>query len=109
METTMPMIMNMVRKDMIPLSQAVRMGAVAPGEAFSLPKGDIKVGMDADLAIFDMRNVTTIDVKALHSKCGHSQYGGREAVFPDTVIIRGEVQVEGAEFCGEQKGVDIYG
>ncbi|MBO4357109.1 MAG: dihydroorotase [Candidatus Methanomethylophilaceae archaeon] len=108
-ETTMPMIMNMVRKDMIPLSQAVRMGAVAPGEAFSLPKGDIKVGMDADLAIFDMRNVTTIDVKALHSKCGHTQYGGREAVFPDTVIIRGEVQVEGAEFCGEQRGVDIYG
>ena len=108
-ETTMPMIMNMVRKDMIPLSQAVRMGAVAPGEAFSLPKGDIKVGMDADLAIFDMRNVTTIDVKALHSKCGHTQYGGREAVFPDTVIIRGEVQVEGAEFCGEQSGVDICG
>ena len=108
-ETTMPIIMNMVRKNMIPLSQAVRMGAIAPGEAFSLPKGNISVGMDADLAIFDLRNVTKIDPKNLHSKCGHTQYAGREAVFPDTVIIRGEVQVEGAEFCGEQRGVDIYG
>ncbi|MBR4684990.1 MAG: dihydroorotase [Candidatus Methanomethylophilaceae archaeon] len=108
-ETTMPIIMNMVRKDIIPLSQAVRMGANAPGQAFSLPKGGIAVGMDADFSIFDMRKVTRIDPKTLHSKCGHSQYGGMEAIFPDTVIIRGEVQVEGAEFCGESRGVDIYG
>ncbi len=108
-ETTVPILMNMVRKDIIPLSQAVRMCAHAPGESFSLPKGDIKVGMDADLAIFDMRNVSVIDPKKLHSKCGHTQYAGREAVFPDTVIIRGEVQVEGGEFCGEQRGVDIFG
>lgn len=108
-ETTMPIIMNMVRKDIIPLSQAVRMGANAPGQAFSLPKGNIAVGMDADFSIFDMRKVTRIDLKALHSRCGHSQYGGMEAIFPDTVIIRGEVQVEGAEFCGESRGEDIYG
>ena len=108
-ETTMPMVMNMVRKGTIPLSQAVRMGANAPGKAFSLPKGDIEVGMDADLAIFDMRKVSTIDVKSLHSKCGHTQYGGREAIFPDTVFIRGEIQVEGGEFCGERRGVDIFG
>jgi len=108
-ETTMPIIMNMVRKDIIPLSQAVRMGAVAPGQSFSLPKGDIKVGNDADFAIFDMRKVTAIDPKRLHSKCGHTQYGGKEAIFPDTVIIRGEVQVDGGEFCGESRGVDICG
>ena len=106
-ETTMPIIMNMVRKDIIPISQAVRMGAINPGEAFSLPKGDIKVGNDADLLIFDMRKVSEINVKRLHSKCGHTQYAGWEAVFPDTVIIRGEVQVEGAEFCGERRGADV--
>jgi dihydroorotase len=108
-ETTMPMVMNLVRKDMIPLSQAVRMGSSAPGEAFGMRKGAIAVGNDADFSIFDMRKVSTIDLKTLHSKCGHCQYVGREAVFPDTVIIRGEVQIEGAEFCGEQSGVDICG
>ena len=108
-ETTMPIVMNMVRKGIIPMSQAVTMGAIAPGRAFSLPKGELKVGMDADLAIFDMRKSTAIDVKRLHSKCGHSQYGGLEAVFPDTVFIRGEIQVEDGEFCGERRGVDIFG
>ena len=107
-ETTMPIVMNMVRKETIPLQQAVRMGAQAPGATFSLPKGEIEVGKDADFAIFDMRNVSVIDPKKLHSKCGHTQYAGREAIFPDTVIIRGEVQVEGGEFCGERRGEDMF-
>ena len=108
-ETTMPMIMNMVRKDIIPLKLAVDMGAKNPGEAFGLRKGRIAPGYDADFAIFDMRESRRIDVTSLHSKCGHSPYGGMEAVFPDTVIIRGEVQVQDGEFCGERKGVDICG
>ena len=108
-ETTMPIIMNMVRKDIIPLDLAVRMGAQNPGEAFGLRKGRIAPGYDADFAIFDMRESRRIEVSSLHSKCGHSPYGGMEAVFPDTVIIRGEVQVQDGEFCGERKGVDICG
>lgn len=108
-ETTMPIIMNMVRKDIIPLKLAVDMGARNPGEAFGLRKGRIAPGYDADFAIFDMRESRRIDVPSLHSKCGHSPYGGMEAVFPDTVIIRGEVQVQDGEFCGERKGVDICG
>ena len=108
-ETTMPIIMNMVRKDVIPLDLAVRMGAQNPGEAFGLRKGRIAPGYDADFAIFDMRESRRIEVSSLHSKCGHSPYGGMEAVFPDTVIIRGEVQVQDGEFCGERKGVDICG
>ncbi|MGN0098430.1 MAG: dihydroorotase family protein [Candidatus Methanomethylophilaceae archaeon] len=108
-ETTMPIIMNMVRKDIIPLKLAVDMGARNPGEAFGLRKGRIAVGYDADFAIFDMRESRRIEVPSLHSKCGHSPYGGMEAVFPDTVIIRGEVQVQDGEFCGERKGVDICG
>ncbi|AMK13412.1 dihydroorotase PyrC [methanogenic archaeon mixed culture ISO4-G1] len=107
-ETTMPILMNMVRKQIIPLSQAVRMGSEAPSDAFSLPKGGIAVGKDADLAIFDMRKVTKIDVHSLHSKCGHTQYGGMEAIFPDTVMVRGDVQIEGGEFCGDRIGEDMF-
>lgn len=108
-ETTMPIVMNMVRKDIIPLDLAVRMGAENPGEVFGLRKGRIAPGYDADFAIFDMRRSERVDVSQLHSRCGHSPYGGMEAVFPDTVIIRGEVQVRDGEFCGERKGVDICG
>ncbi len=108
-ETTMPMVMSMVRRSTIPLDLAVRMGADAPAASFGIRKGRIAVGYDADFAVFDMRRSSPIDVRALHSRCGHSPYGGMEAVFPDTVIIRGEVQVEDGEFCGERKGVDICG
>lgn len=108
-ETTMPIVMDMVRNQTIPLKLAVSMGSSAPAEAFSLNKGRIDVGMDADFAVFDFRNSVRIDARRLHSRCGHSPYGGFSAVFPDTVIIRGEVQVEGGEFCGECIGKDVCG
>ncbi|MCK9323316.1 MAG: dihydroorotase family protein [Candidatus Methanomethylophilaceae archaeon] len=108
-ETSMPIVMNMVRTNIIPMEQAVRMGAEAPASAFNVKKGKIAVGYDADLALFDMRSVSTIDVKKLHSKAGYSPYAGWEAVFPDTVIIRGQIQVQDGEFCGERIGEDICG
>lgn len=108
-ETTMPMVMDMVRRDVIPMAQAVRMGAENPGRLFSVPKGRIAVGYDADLLVFDMRNSSVIDVRSLHSRCGHSPYGGFGAVFPETVMVRGEVQVEDGEFCGEPLGRDVCG
>ncbi len=90
-ETTMPIVMDMVRRTLIPMSQAVRMGAGNPGRLFSLNKGRIAAGCDADLLVFDMRGSSAIDIRRLHSRCGHSPYGGYGAVFPKTVMVRGEV------------------
>lgn len=108
-ETTMPMVMEMVRSARIPMSLAVSMGAANPGRLFSLRKGRIAAGYDADLQIYDMRRSSEIDVKRLHSRCGHSPYGGFRAVFPETVMVRGEVQVQDGEFCGEPLGSDVCG
>jgi dihydroorotase len=108
-ETTIPIVMNMVRKNTIPLSQAVSMGAEVPAASFGMKKGIIKEGYDADLTVFDLRKVSEIDVRKLHSKAGHSPYGGWEAVFPETVIVRGEIQLNSGEFCGDRVGKDIYG
>lgn len=108
-ETQIPMAAEMARAGDIPLSQLVSMGAENPGRIFSLPKGKIEVGYDADFAIFDMRRSAPVDVKRLHSKAGWSPYGGMPAVFPDTVIVRGEVQVSEGEPCGEPLGRDVCG
>ncbi len=108
-ETTIPMAMEMVRKQEISLQTAVRMGAERPAELFSIGKGKIAKGYDADFCVFDFHRQSVIDVRRLHSKCGHSPYGGFPAVFPETVIIRGEVQVDSGEFCGECMGKDICG
>lgn len=105
----MPMAMEMARAGEIPLSLAVRMGAEAPCARFSVEKGRIAVGYDADLSFFDMRKVAEIDLKKLHTKAGFNPYLGRRAIFPDTVIIRGQVQVKEGELCGEPLGQDIRG
>ncbi|AIZ56711.1 dihydroorotase [Candidatus Methanoplasma termitum] len=108
-ETTIPMVMNMVRNNTITLKQAVSMGSETPAAAFGMRKGRIEEGCDADLSVFDTRNFAKINVRKLHSKAGHSPYEGWEAVFPDIVMVRGEVQIEGGEFCGEKVGKDAYG
>ena len=108
-ETSMPIVMNMVRKEQIPLSRAVSMGAFAPAQAFDMNKGRIEVGMDADLTIFDMHNVSKIDERKLHSKAGYSPYDGWEAIFPEMVMVRGDIQIKDGEFCGHRVGEDICG
>jgi len=108
-ETTIPIVMNMVRKNIIPLAQAVSMGSETPAVSFGMKKGRIEEGYDADLSVFDMRDFSNISVRKLHSKAGHSPYDGWEAVFPELVMVRGEVQIDDGEFCGERVGKDIYG
>lgn len=108
-ETTMPIVMEMVRAGVIPLSEAVRMGSSNPGRLFGVPKGAIAEGYDADIAVFDMRETSKVDVRRLHSRCGHSPYAGYDAVFPQDVLVRGSLQVHEGEFCGEPIGRDVRG
>ena len=106
-ETNIPVFMAKVKQNMFPLGLLVRMGAEMPAKVFGIPKGRIEVGYDADFAVFDMRRMTDIDVNRLHSRSGYSPYEGWDAVFPDTVIVRGETQISEGEFCGSNTGRDV--
>ncbi len=108
-ETDIPIWMNLVKHNQIPLELIVRMGAEMPARTFGINKGRIAVGYDADLIAFDMKKGTTINADRLHSRASYSPYEGMEAIFPDTVIIRGEVQVDDGEFCGSNVGEDVSG
>ncbi len=108
-ETTMPIVMDMVRKGETDLANVARMACHNPGTLFDVRKGRIAVGYDADIAVFDMREASNIDVRGLHSRCGHSPYAGYEAVFPKDVYVRGSLQVSDGEFCGEPIGRDVRG
>lgn len=108
-ETTLPMVMEMVRSGTVRMADAVRMASYNPGALFGIPKGRIAEGYDADFAVFDMRRTSRIDVRDLHSRCGHSPYGGYDAVFPRSVCVRGSLQVRDGEFCGEPIGRDVRG
>lgn len=108
-ETDVPIWMSAVKHNNIPLSLIVKMGAEMPAKRFGINKGKIAVGYDADLIAFDMRNEETINVNRLHSRSGYTPYEGMGAIFPDTVIIRGELQVDDGEYCGSTVGRDICG
>jgi len=108
-ETTMPMMMNLFKKGIVPLETLVRMSSYVPAQTFGLRKGRIEKGYDADLAVYDLKNVTKVDQNRLHGKNPSAVYEGKEAIFPEMVILRGNIQIEDGEFCGEALGEDVVG
>jgi dihydroorotase len=106
-ETYVPIMMDLVKRGRVQIKELVRMASTAPAEAFSINKGKIAIGYDADLMIFDMRNTKKIKERDMHSKAGYTVYEGWDAIFPDTVIIRGEIQLKGGELCGGTMGRNI--
>ncbi len=107
-ETAVPMFMAMVKKGEMNLGELVRMGAVNPAKAFSVKKGRIAKGYDADFAVFDPKKMASINANVLHSKAGYTPYEGKDAIMADTVIIRGNVQIRDGEFCGSRCGADLF-
>jgi dihydroorotase len=106
-ETYVPIMMDHVKRGRLNINEFVRMSSTAPAEAFGINKGKIKEGYDADLMIFDMRNTKKIKEKDMHSKAGYTVYEGWDAIFPDIVMIRGEIQINKGELCGGKIGRNI--
>ena len=106
-ETNVPLFMNLVKHGTLPLGLVAKMFSETPSETFGINKGRIAKGYDADFAVFDMRDIRTINYEKLHSRAGYSPYDGMEAVFPSHVFVRGEMQMEDGEYCGSKIGRDI--
>ncbi len=100
-ELRMPLLFSEgVGKGRISLARLVEVGCEAPARLFGLypRKGTIQPGSDADLVVWDPDRVFTVRWGDLHDRVGYTPYEGREIRgFPETVIRRGEVVVEGGE------------
>jgi dihydroorotase len=106
-ETTVPMLLAMVKKGSLPLEVLVRAMAERPAEIFGLNKGAIEEGKDADLIVVDPRAVAGIKVNNLHSKCGWTLFEGYDAIFPRATYVRGRAVVEDGDIAGEREGRDV--
>jgi dihydroorotase len=85
-----------VKSNLITLERLVDAVSTRPAEIFGLRwKGKIEVGRDADLVIVDPRSPREIKADRLHSRADWTPYEGKEAVFPQMTIIRGEVVFDG--------------
>jgi dihydropyrimidinase len=78
----------------------VELTSTAQAKAYGLHprKGTIAIGADADLVIWDERDVT-ISNGMLHHACDYTPYEGRRLkAWPGMTIARGEVVWDGTEF-----------
>ncbi len=103
-ETYVPIFLYLMKIGKIPLQRMVEVLMERPAELVGVKKGKIDVGYDADIIAVEMSEVKKIKSERLHYKCGWSPYEGFAAIFPHTVLLRGEEIIEEYEFVGERSG-----
>ena len=94
LETLLPMLYaEGVRRGRLTLERMVDVLATTPARIAGLrSKGEIAVGKDADLVLFDPTNTRTIRATEMHSACDYDPFEGWEVTgWPRAVLLRGEV------------------
>ena len=92
-----------VRTGRLSLNAWVAICCTTPAKLTGLKrKGDIAIGFDADLVIFDPEKTVTLSTDTLHEQVDWTPYQGLALQgWPETVLSRGQVVVERNEFRGE--------
>ena len=92
-----------VRTGRISLNQWIEFCCTTPARLAGLTgKGDIQVGFDADLVIFDPERKLTLSTETLHEQVDWTPYEGLTLRgWPAFTISRGEVIVENDKFYGQ--------
>ncbi|MEY2571215.1 MAG: dihydropyrimidinase, partial [Acidimicrobiaceae bacterium] len=103
-ETRMALVWEGVTAGRITRADWVRLCAEAPARTFGLwpAKGSLRVGVDADVVVWDPARVQSLDAKALHMHVDHSPYEGKQVHgWPSLVLSRGQVVADNGRFVGE--------
>jgi dihydroorotase len=92
-EFVFPLLLDAVNTGKLSLATLVDIMCTRPAERFGLPKGEIKVGLDADLTVLDMSRQKKIVRSAVASKCGWSPYEGMTLQgWPVMTFVQGRLQ-----------------
>lgn len=95
-EFTLPLLLDAVNKDRLSLARLVELCCVNPAKRFGLPKGELRVGCDADLVVVDMNKQKTITRADVLSKCGWSPYEGFSLQgWPVMTFVKGRLVYNG--------------
>ncbi len=96
-ETMVPLLMGEVMKKRLDLSSVIKKTSFTPSEILGIPPAGFSPGMRADFACYRNRTVK-ISADDLHSRAGWTPFEGRDAVFPEIVIMNGRVIYREGEF-----------
>jgi dihydropyrimidinase len=92
LETLLPMLYSEgVRRGRLTVERMVDVLATSPAQIAGLRgKGDIAIGGDADIVIFDPEVTRTIRANEMHSACDYDPYEGWEVTgWPTVTLLRG--------------------
>ena len=103
LETTLPLMLTMVRKNRLPLSRMVELLAEKPAKIFNLKgKGKLEKGYDADLTVVDFNQKWTICASKFKSKAKFSPYNGLEVIGkPVKTIVNGSLIMDDGEIVAK--------
>lgn len=105
-ETLLPLIYHYgVNANRISVNKLVEVLCYNPARIFGLypEKGNITVGCDADIVIFDPHKKVTLSSDSLHMATDFTPYEGIEVEgYPTVVISKGEIIVSDGKFFGKK-------
>ncbi|MCP3676480.1 MAG: dihydroorotase [Deltaproteobacteria bacterium] len=76
LETALPLVLRLVEKDILTLSQAIERMTAGPARVLGLDKGTLQVGSDADITIVDMEREWVVEGELFHSKGRNTPFDG---------------------------------
>jgi dihydroorotase len=79
LETTLPLMLTMVKKNRLTIDMLIRLFAEKPAEIFKLKgRGGLEQGMKADIVAIDLKEKFKVNASRFHSKAKYSPYDGWE-------------------------------
>ncbi|MEM2679518.1 MAG: dihydroorotase family protein [Candidatus Hadarchaeales archaeon] len=104
LETTVPLLLTMVKKDMLRLEDFVRTCSSKPARILGLKHlGEIKEGMTANLTVVDLEKEWKIDPSNFISKAKFSPFAGTKVIgVPIATLVRGKLVMFEREIVGRR-------
>ncbi|WP_054901242.1 dihydropyrimidinase [Pseudomonas sp. NBRC 111131] len=100
-----------VLKGRMSIERFIQLSSTNPAKMYGLypQKGDLVVGADADIVVWNPHRKTTITHAQLHDQAGYTPYEGKEIIgWPEVVISRGRLVVDaGSLHVGRGSGCFI--
>ncbi|MCW4008406.1 MAG: dihydroorotase family protein [Candidatus Bathyarchaeota archaeon] len=108
LETTLPLMLTMVKKNRISLAHVIRLLSEKPAEIFNLKdRGRLGQGKKADLTVVDFKQRFKIDASRFHSKAKYSPFDGWEVqgkpvkTFVNGLLVMNEQEIVAKPGSGE--------
>lgn len=104
-ENMYPYILSEANKGRISFTKAVELCAANPSKLFGLEdqKGAIRVGLDADVVIYDPEKTFTVTNDKMHGGTDHTIWEGLELKgYPEATYSRGNLVYKDGKFLGQR-------